>query len=55
MDTLAYLLSKKYTDDTANALGAVKGAPATVKSVIPVEGGNNVVFAWTGSNGQEQT
>lgn len=55
MDAVTLSLSKKYTDDTANALGAVKGANATVESISPVEGGNQVVFAWTGTDGKKQT
>lgn len=55
MDIVSLTLAKKYTDDTANALGAVKGASATVESITPVDGGNNVVFAWTGTDGKKQT
>lgn len=55
MDNVTLAVAKKYTDETANALGAVKGAPATIESITPVEGGNNVVFAWTGTDGTKQT
>lgn len=55
MDNVTLAVAKKYTDETANALGAVKGTPATVESITPVEGGNNVVFAWTGTDGTKQT
>lgn len=55
MDIVSLALAKKYTDDTANGLGAVKGSPATVESITAVDGGNNVVFAWTGTDGKKQT
>lgn len=51
----SYVLSKKYTNDTAIALGAVKGAPCTIKSIEPIEGGNKVTFEWTGTDGTTQT
>lgn len=51
----SYVLSKKYTNDTAVALGAVKGAPCTIKSIEPIEGGNKVTFEWTGTDGTTQT
>lgn len=55
MDPITLGLAKKYVDDTANSLGAVKGSPATIESITPVDGGNNVVFAWTGTDGTKQT
>lgn len=55
MDFIALSLAKKYVDDTANGLGAVKGSSATIESITPVEGGNNVTFAWIGADGKKQT
>ena len=55
MDILILAMAKAYVDDTANALGAVKGAPATIESITQVEGGNEVVFAWNGTDGTKQT
>jgi len=55
MDAVSYALSKKYVEDTANGLGAVKGSPATVQNIERVAGGNNVTFAWTGIDGTIQT
>lgn len=55
MDIMTLAMAKAYVDDTANALGAVKGAPATIESITPVDGGNEVVFAWTGTDGTKQT
>lgn len=48
----AYILSKKYTKDTAQEFGAVKGAPCTIKSIVHQNGQNIVTFEWTNSSGQ---
>lgn len=50
-----YALSKKYTDNTTDALGGVKGAPATIKSVTEIDGGHRVTFEWTGTSGKKET
>lgn len=46
---------KKYTEDTADELGAVKGAPCTIKSTETVSTGIKVVFEWEGKSGNKQT
>ena len=55
IDVKTLALAKKYTNDTADALGAVKGAPCTVKSVAEIEGGHRVTFEWTSDSGVKQT
>lgn len=50
-----YALSKKYTDNTTDALGGVKGAPATIKSITEIDGGYRVTFEWTGTSGKKET
>ena len=50
-----YALSKKYTDNTTDALGGVKGAPATIKSITEIDGGHRVIFEWTGTSGKKET
>ena len=55
MDTVTYGAAVAYVKQTANALGAVKGAPCTVKSITEGEEGSTIVFAWTGNDGVEQT
>jgi len=42
----ALVISRKYTDDTAEGMGAVKGKNAIVSSIQDVHGGHNVTFAW---------
>lgn len=53
MDTLAYALSKKFTEETAIAFGAVKGANAVVKSIVHENGQNVITFEW--KNNSDQT
>ena len=55
MDILTYSLSKKYTEETVVGLGALKGAPCTIKSIVETDIGNVVTFKWTGIDGTEQT
>ena len=55
MDILAYALAKKYTSDTADSLGSLKGAPCTIKSVTEITGGHRITFEWTGTSGAKQT
>jgi lysophospholipase L1-like esterase len=55
MDIVTLAMAKAYVDETANGLGAVKGSPATIESITKVDGGNEVVFSWTGADGTKQT
>lgn len=55
LNTTTYVLSKGYTKNTADSLGAIKGAPATIKSITEIDGGHRVTFEWTGTSGTKQT
>lgn len=55
MDLVTYALAKKYVDKTANALGAVKGAPCTIKSIVESDVEIIVTFEWTGTDGTTET
>lgn len=55
MDVITYALAKKYVNKTASALGAVKGAPCTIKSITETDIEIIVVFGWTGTDGTSQT
>ena len=50
----AYVLSKKYTKQSLDGVGALKGAPCTIKSTTETDEGTIVVFGWTGNNGITQ-
>lgn len=53
----AYSLSRKYTEDTADALGAVKGAPCQIDKIEYDEeaGTVTITFSWKGDSGQTQS
>ena len=53
----AYSLSRKFTEDTADALGAVKGAPCEIEKIEydEEEGTVTITFSWIGTSGQVQT
>lgn len=46
-----YALAKKYVEETADALGAVKGASCRIDSVTKVDGVNTIRFKWIGDSG----
>ena len=50
----AYVLSKKYTAQSLDGVGALKGAPCTIKSTTETDEGTIVVFGWTDNNGTSQ-
>ena len=52
---LALALAKKYVQETADGLGAVKGASCTIKSVEQTDTGQKITFEWTGDSGNKQT
>lgn len=55
VDILTLAMARKFTKDTANALGAVKGAPCMIESIVDTGDANIVTFKWTGMDGAEQT
>ena len=55
IDVVTLGAARKYTAQTADALGAVKGAPCQLKSIEPIEGGQRITFEWTGDSGAKQT
>lgn len=55
MDVVTYALAKKYVNKTATALGAVKGAPCTIKTITETDIEIIVTFEWTGTDGTTQT
>lgn len=55
MDFATLAAAQNYVNKTAQSLGAVKGAPCTIKSIIEGEDGSTIVFSWTGADGTEQT
>ena len=54
MDLITLAAAKGYVGETADSLGAIKGAPATIKSITEIDGGHRVTFEWTGTSGTKQ-
>ena len=54
MDVVTYALAQTYVKKTADALGAVKGAPCKIKGIEETAGGNIVTFEWKGDSGATQ-
>jgi hypothetical protein len=46
LSAVTYALSKKYTNDTVIGLGALKGAPCKIKSIVKNNGLNIITFEW---------
>lgn len=55
MDLITLAAAKGYVGETADSLGVVKGAPATIKSITEIDGGHRVTFEWTGTSGKKET
>lgn len=55
MDLITLAAAKGYVGETADSLGVVKGAPATIKSITEIDGGHRVTFEWTGTSGTKQS
>jgi hypothetical protein len=51
MDIVSYVLSRKYTEDTVIGLGAIKGAPCTIKKTEHKDGVTYITFEWTATDG----
>ena len=46
LDKISYVLSKKYTDDTADEFGGLKGASCQIQGIVKQNGRNIVTFVW---------
>ena len=51
----AFVLSKKYTEDTAEEFGGLKGASCQIQSIIKNGTTNTVTFVWENSQGETRT
>lgn len=54
---ISWVLSRKFTEDTADSLGSLKGAPCEIQSIVydQTEKTVTITFSWTGTSGQVQT
>lgn len=55
MDIVTLALAKKFTKDSLNGLGALKGAPCRIKSITKANGVSVVTFEWEGLDGTIKT
>lgn len=55
MDIVTLAAAMAYTKKTADALGAVKGAPCTITAIEPIAGGHKITFEWKSTSGQIET
>jgi len=51
MDASTYVLCQAYVKASLIGLGALKGASATIKSIVETDEGNVVTFEWTATDG----
>lgn len=55
IDAKTLAAAKKYTKETVEGAGAIKGKNCVIDSIVPITGGNRVTFKWTLDNGTVQT
>lgn len=55
MDLKVLALARKYTDESVEGVGTIKGKNCIIQSITPITGGNRVVFAWELDDGTAQT
>lgn len=54
MDKKSYVLSKKYTDETAREFGGLKGASCQIESAVHEDGKTTITFLWRNSSNEER-
>lgn len=52
MDIVSYILSRKYTNETAIQFGGLKGAPCKVKNISKDNGQTTITFEWKNDAGE---
>lgn len=55
MDVKVLALAKKYTDESVEGAGAIKGKNCTISSIDDITGGHRVTFAWELDDGTPKT
>ena len=51
----ALAVSKKYTSDSLEGVGAIAGKPCQIQSVTDITGGKRVTFLWVDNSNVEHT
>lgn len=56
MDIVSYILSTSFTKKSLIGLGAIKGSPATIQSIVDnLDGTHDITFAWKDTNNVTHT
>jgi hypothetical protein len=56
MDVITYALSRKYTQDTVQGMGAIKGASCQINSIVDnLDGTHDITFLWYDTNNVAHT
>ena len=55
LDVVSMAIARNYTDRSIEGLGAIKGAPCTIKSQTETDDYYIITFEWTGTNGTKET
>lgn len=55
LDVISWVLSNSNTSNVLEGMGNIKGKNATISSITPINGGNQITFAYTLDDGTQQT
>ncbi|MBQ7564613.1 MAG: collagen-like protein [Lachnospiraceae bacterium] len=55
LDIITLAVAKKFTKETVEGAGAIKGVPAQIQSITPITGGNRITFVWEDNAGVTHT
>ena len=55
MDIITYAIVKKYINESLVGVGALKGAPCTIRTTEVTDAGLKVIFEWQDTSGTSPT
>lgn len=55
LSAITKAIVEKYVRDTLDGMGALKGAPCTIKSITDITGGKRVTYEWKDDNDVSHT
>lgn len=55
MDIISWILANSNTSNVLEGMGVIKGKNVTISSITPINGGNQITFAYTLDDGTQQT
>lgn len=51
----SWILSKKYTEESLDGVGAIAGKPCQIQSITDIDGGHRITFLWIDNSGNSHT